>query len=241
MEQEVWKTVKRDVNTGQDKIGYVFAKVDLLNEALTHSSHANESTGRGQSNERLEFLGDAVLELCITEELFSRYPDADEGRLTVYRAMLVNERALASLALDLGLDRMLMLGRGEESQGGRQRPALLSDAFEALLGAVFLDGGYYAAREWVLNRFAPLWSGIKEVQSEKDYKTRLQEMTQQIFKDRPTYVLEETSGPEHERMFHVLLRLPTGEEFRSRGTSVKKAEQQAAQNALKFFGRESNL
>jgi len=232
--------VRKDVSMIQEYVGYAFSRGELLEEALTHSSYANEFPGRGQSNERLEFLGDAVLELCITEELFSRYPDADEGRLTMYRATLVNERALANLALDVGLDKTLLLGRGEEAQGGRRRSALLSDAFEALLGAIFLDGGYLAAREWVLNRFERLWPGIQAVQTDKkDYKTRLQEFTQQQFKDRPTYVLEDTTGPEHERIFHVLLRLPAGEEFRSQGTSVKKAEQQAAHNALRFLVQQS--
>lgn len=233
--------MKHKTNALQSGIHHVFSRIELLNEALAHSSHANESPGRGQSNERLEFLGDAVLELCITEELYGRYPDADEGLLTMYRAMLVNERALADLALDLGLDKMLLLGRGEEVQGGRQRPALLSDAFESLLGAIFLDGGYPAAREWVAGRFERLWPGTMEVQTEKDYKTRLQELTQQRFRGRPTYILEETSGPEHERVFHVVLRLSTGEEFRDRGTSVKKAEQQAARSALLFFGQESKI
>ena len=149
--------MKKNETTIQKSIGYDFIRQELLTEALTHSSHANESTGRGQSNERLEFLGDAILELCITEELFSRYPDADEGLLTTFRAKLVNERALADLALAVGLDKALLLGRGEEVQGGRQRPGLLSDAFEALLGAIFLDGGYPVARDWVLRVFSRLW------------------------------------------------------------------------------------
>lgn len=225
----------------QQKIGHVFIREELLNEALTHSSHANEAAGRARSNERLEFLGDAVLELCITEALYARYPDADEGQLTTFRAMLVNERSLASQARDLGLDLALLLGRGEENQGGRSRPGLLSDAFEALLGAIFLDGGYDVAKEWVLKRFKGLWPRASEVSAEKDYKTKLQELTQQRFRDRPVYVLEDTTGPEHERIFHVALRLPTGDVFRSRGTSVKKAEQSAARDALLFFEERSKF
>ena len=227
--------VKQNMKTVQRRIGYAFAETDLLVEAMTHSSYANETAGSGPSNERLEFLGDAVLELCVTEELYARYPEADEGRLTAYRATLVNERSLADLAGRLGLDRALLLGRGEENQGGRQRPALLSDAFEALLGAVFLDGGYAAARQWVLARFDGLWPEKLEVSLEKDHKTRLQELTQLRFRDRPVYTLEGTSGPEHERVFHVLLKLPEGEEFRSSGSSVKKAEQEAAREALSYM------
>ncbi len=233
--------VRRNMVKVQRKIGYVFLRDELLNEALTHSSHANESPGRFRSNERLEFLGDAVLELCITEELYVRYPDADEGQLTTFRAMLVNERVLAGLARDLGLDVALLLGRGEENQGGRSRPGLLSDAFEALLGAIFLDGGYPVVKEWVLKCFEGLWPRASEVSAEKDYKTKLQELTQQRFRDRPVYVLEDTTGPEHERIFHVALRLPTGDVFQSRGTSVKKAEQSAARDALLFCEQESKV
>lgn len=231
--------MKKDFDRVEMTIRYAFSRRALLHEALTHSSYANESPGRGQSNERLEFLGDAVLELCISEELYIRYPDVDEGQLTMYRSMLVNERALAKLARKLELDRALFLGRGEDSQGGRNRPALLSDAFEALLGAIFLDAGYHGAREWVRQCFAGLWPTATIIAVDKDYKTRLQELTQQRFKDRPTYVLEDTSGPEHERVFHVLLRLPTGEEFREQGTSMKKAEQQAARSALLHLKAES--
>lgn len=221
----------------QRRIDYVFGNEGLLIEALTHSSFANESPGRGQSNERLEFLGDAVLELCITEELYSRYPDANEGQLTTFRAMLVNESVLAGLSRKLRIEQSLYLGRGEENQGGRSRQALLSDAFEALLGAIFLDGGYPVAREWVRGRFSGLWPKHVEMPTEKDHKTRLQELTQQHSRDRPTYVLEGSSGPEHERTFHVLLKLPTGETFRDSGSSVKKAEQNAARQAMDYLGQ----
>ncbi|TVQ96122.1 MAG: ribonuclease III [Desulfovibrionales bacterium] len=222
----------------QKHIRYAFGDATLLAEALSHSSFANESPGRGQSNERLEFLGDAVLELCITEELYVRYPNANEGQLTTFRAMLVNEAVLADLSRKLRIDKALLLGRGEENQGGRQRQSLLSDAFEALLGAIFLDGGYFEARRWVREQFAGLWPRQEEVAVDKDHKTKLQEMTQQHCRDRPTYLLEGSSGPEHERTFHVLLKLPTGEEFRDSGSSVKKAEQNAARQALSFFKHE---
>ncbi|WP_031388044.1 ribonuclease III [Desulfonatronum thiodismutans] len=224
-----------DIEQVQVRIQYAFGDVKLLNEALTHSSYANESPGRGQSNERLEFLGDAVLELCITEELFVRYPEANEGQLTTFRAMLVNEGVLAGLSRKLKIDHVLLLGRGEENQGGRQRQSLLSDAFEALLGAIFLDGGYAVAKQWVLERFAGLWPRQMELSVEKDHKTKLQELTQQHCRDRPVYYLEGSSGPEHERTFHVLLKLPTGEEFRDSGSSVKKAEQNAARQAMVFL------
>ncbi len=226
-----------DIDQVQARIQYVFGDVKLLNEALTHSSYANESPGRGQSNERLEFLGDAVLELCITEELYVRYPEANEGQLTTFRAMLVNEGVLAGLSRKLKIDQVLLLGRGEENQGGRQRQSLLSDAFEALLGAIFLDVGYAVAKQWVLERFVGLWPRQMELPLEKDHKTKLQELTQQHCRDRPVYVLEGSSGPEHERTFHVLLKLPTGEGFRGSGSSVKKAEQNAARQAMVFLNQ----
>ncbi|WP_028571937.1 ribonuclease III [Desulfonatronum lacustre] len=224
-----------DIEQVQARIRYAFGDVKLLNEALTHSSYANESPGRGQSNERLEFLGDAVLELSITEELYVRYPEANEGQLTTFRAMLVNEGVLAGLSRKLKIDRVLLLGHGEENQGGRQRQSLLSDAFEALLGAIFLDGGYAVAKQWALERFVGLWPRQMELPVEKDHKTKLQELTQQHCRDRPVYVLEGSSGPEHERTFHILLKLPTGEEFRDSGSSVKKAEQNAARQAMVFL------
>lgn len=226
-----------DIEHVQVRIKYAFRDVKLLNEALTHSSYANESPGRGQSNERLEFLGDAVLELCITEELYVRYPEANEGQLTTFRAMLVNEGVLAGLSRKLKIDQVLLLGRGEENQGGRKRRSLLSDAFEALLGAIFLDAGYAVAKQWVLERFAGLWPRQMELSVEKDHKTKLQELTQQHSRDRPVYILEGSSGPEHERTFHVLLKLPSGEEFRDSGSSVKKAEQNAARQAMVFLNQ----
>jgi ribonuclease-3 len=138
-------------------LGYVFRDAGLLAAALTHSSFANEADGGGPHNERLEFLGDAVLSLCVSSELFARFPGAQEGDLTRLRSRLVNASSLAELARGIGLDRHLRLGRGEENQGGRTRDALLGDAFEAVLGAVYEDGGFASARELVRRLFAEQW------------------------------------------------------------------------------------
>ncbi|MCJ2166303.1 MULTISPECIES: ribonuclease III [unclassified Pseudodesulfovibrio] len=223
-----------DIDALQECIHHRFAQVKFLETALTHSSFANEQDCR-EDNERLEFLGDAVLELCISEEGFKRYPTAPEGQLTSIRSQLVKEASLAVMARGLGLDRHIRLGRGEELQGGRERDALLADAFEALLGAVFLDGGFEAARQTILCLFEEQWPVRAMLPETKDYKSRLQEVAQEMFRDRPLYVLAGTSGPEHEKIFEVDVTLPEGELFRGSGTSVKRAEQEAARIALDFL------
>ncbi|MGJ3523484.1 ribonuclease III [Nitratidesulfovibrio sp. D1] len=217
----------------QSDIHYAFNDTGLLATAMTHSSWANEQQEHVEHNERLEFLGDAVLELCVSEELFTRFPGAREGDLTRMRARLVSKPALAELARDLKLEQYLRLGRGEESQGGRERSSLLSDALEAMLGAVFLDGGYERARAVVRHVLAARWPCDTDGKRSKDYKSRLQEMTQKVFRERPVYALMGSSGPEHEKRFEVRLTLPDDTVFTAVGPSVKRAEQMAAGLALK--------
>lgn len=217
----------------QRDIPYQFNQVKLLSTALTHSSYANERQNAMEHNERLEFLGDAVLELCISDELYKRFPDAREGRLTTMRSKLVKQETLADLAREMGLQDTLALGKGEESQGGRDRDALLSDAFEALLGAIYLDGGFEAVREVVKLRFQSIWPGNDENEKPKDNKSRLQEATQEHFKERPVYILLGGEGPEHAKIFKTRLELPDGSVFEASGTSVKRAEQTAAGAALR--------
>jgi ribonuclease-3 len=213
-------------------IGYTFADASLLQTALTHSSYANEQGTGTAHNERLEFLGDAVLELCVSTELFRRFPDAREGDLTKMRAKLVSQPFLTELALQCHLDKALLLGRGEESQGGRERPALLSDAFEAMLGGVYLDGGGAAAADVVRRVFAGGWPGPKQGKPGKDCKSLLQEITQRRSKERPVYSLVDSSGPEHAKVFTVRVVLPDGQSFASEGPSLKRAEQLVACKAL---------
>ncbi len=224
-----------DFESLQGSIHYRFRQVKLLGEALTHSSYANEQADPMPDNERLEFLGDAVLELCVSEEVFRRFPEADEGMLTKIRSRLVKEKSLARLARELGLDGYLRLGRGEEIQGGRQRDALLADAVESVFGAVFLDGGFAAVRSSVLHVFDRLWPEELDESDAKDFKSRLQELTQRLFKERPVYTLAGSSGPEHEKVFDVQLSLPGGQTFMARGASLKKAEQEAARAALQHY------
>ena len=219
----------------QRDIPYHFSQVKLLHAAMTHSSYANEQQSVAPHNERLEFLGDAVLELCISDELFRRFPDAREGELTSMRSRLVNQETLAALARRLGIEQCIALGKGEESQGGRERSSLLSDAFEALLGAIYLDGGFAAAREAVQTLFIEHWPAQSGKSKGKDGKSRLQEVTQQFFKDRPIYTLVSSAGPEHDKLFTVRLELPDKTVFTAAGSSVKRAEQTAAHMALKFL------
>lgn len=229
--------MKQDMDTLQKVISHRFSQVKLLRTALTHSSFANESEESAEDNERLEFLGDAVLELSISEILFRCHPDATEGALTRMRARLVSEPALAELARELKLDESLLLGRGEEMQGGRERDSLLSDALEAILGAVFLDGGYDAAKQVVGAIFESRIPAACDVKRVKDSKSRLQELTQKDFKERPVYTLLGSSGPDHAKVFEVELALPDGSRLTATGSSVKKAEQNVASKALEILTR----
>jgi ribonuclease-3 len=224
----------------QRDIPYRFSQVKLLEEAMTHSSHANEQQSGAAHNERLEFLGDAVLELCVSQALYSRFPDTREGELTAMRSRLVNQDTLAGLARKLGVPACLVLGKGEEAQGGRDRDSLLSDAFEALLGAIFLDGGFAGSAAVVERLFEPLWPRKSASTRSKDSKSRLQELTQQLFRDRPLYTLVSSSGPEHDKIFTVRLDLPDGQSFVANGSSVKRAEQTGALMALRHLAQDEN-
>jgi len=219
----------------QSVISHQFSQVKYLTCALTHSSHANEVDQVAEDNERLEYLGDAVLELTVSEMLYSRFPEAAEGVLTRLRAGLVSEPALAAVARDLGLDTLILLGKGEEAQGGRDRDSILSDALEAVFGAVFLDGGYEAAKQSAYAVLGERVPDLPEAPREKDPKSRLQELTQKLFKARPVYALAQSLGPEHAKTFEVELTLPDGRMVSARGPNMKKAEQKAAGKALKLF------
>lgn len=217
----------------EDALGHHFRDRSLLVLALTHSSWANEGGDVRQHNERLEFLGDAVLELAVSHELFARCGQLREGELTRLRAELVSTPSLARRAREMRLGEALFMGRGEERQGGRDRDAVLSDAFEAVLAAVYLDGGFVAAQACVNRIFSSFWPGGGSLNPRhKDFKTQLQEVMQQRYRQRPVYRLLTSHGPEHAKTFVVAVTLPDGTEFTAEGTSCKKAEQEAAHLAL---------
>ncbi|MCH5277360.1 MAG: ribonuclease III [Desulfovibrionaceae bacterium] len=220
------------------RLHYRFRDKTLLAAALTHSSWANEN-GCGQHNERLEFLGDAVLEVHISHGLYERFPAEREGGMTSLRSRLVSEGKLAELARDLELGQYLNLGKGEEAQGGRERAALLADALEAVLGAVYLDGGHDETARLVARLYENQWPDSSSARKGKDYKTRLQEVTQARFRALPAYVPLASSGPEHAKLFEVRLELPDGRSFLASGGSLKRAEQEAARKALEYYGTQA--
>lgn len=222
----------------ETRLAYHFSDRTLLETALTHSSWANERKN-AVHNERLEFLGDAVLEICVSETLYARYPMEREGSLTRLRSRLVGEEKLAELAKKLGLGDCLRMGRGEEAQGGRERPALLADAMEAVLGAAYLDGGQHIAAALVARLYEGQWPDPETTRKGKDFKTRLQEVTQAKFHALPTYLPKGSSGPEHALIFEVELRLPDGFTLLAKGPSLKRAEQEAAACALKYLEEQS--
>ncbi|MBN2232633.1 MAG: ribonuclease III [Deltaproteobacteria bacterium] len=222
-----------DIDALQRLIGYHFRTPDLLVTALTHRSSCNEPEAAGEhSYERLEFLGDAVIELLISDLLYHRFPAAREGELTRRRTACVNEESLAAQARELDLGRYLRLGRGEETHGGRERDSMLADCFEALTAAVYLDGGFEAGRVLVGRLFGPRLEALTAAVLHRDHKSRLQELAQSRGLPLPEYRLAGTRGPDHRRTFAVEVRVAGELMGTGQAASKKKAEQQAACAAL---------
>jgi len=215
-----------------------FQNLGLLDQALRHSSYAHDNPGSGPSNERLEFLGDAVLALTVSALLLARFPESSEGEMSRGRAALVNARQLAAVARRLGLGAYLLLGRGEERQAGREKPSLLANALEALLGAVYLDCGLEAAARLTARWFGPMIAGALPGQ---DFKTSLQEFTHARYKTPPSYHLVAESGPGHARHFQVEVRLQNQPLAQGEGRSKKEAEQQAARRALEILAGDAAI
>jgi ribonuclease-3 len=217
-------------------IGYQFRNITLLQQALTHSSYANERWHDGlRCNERLEFLGDAVLDMVVAEELYHKYPDRLEGDLTRMRAEMVCERALAEAANKMGLGEYLLLGHGEEQGGGRQRPSILSDAVEAVIAAAYLDGGMDAATG-IIYRFV-IENDVRQPACSGDYKTALQEQVQKKKDQHIQYELLEQSGPDHAKVFRVAVSINGEVVGIGTGSSKKRAEQEAAKAAYQKLFR----
>lgn len=218
----------------ENRIGYHFKNKDLLLEALSHSSFANERHNKIQSNERLEFLGDAVLSIISAEYLYNLYPNMAEGELSKLRSSLVCTESLSDFAKSIDLGSALLLGKGEASNGGAQRPSILENAFEAIIAAIYLDGGMECAKSFVL-RFLSDAINSKSIHF-KDYKTTLQEVIQQNPDEMVTYVLVGESGPDHNKTFEVEVHLNSNVIGKGKGKSKKSAEQAAAKEALKLMG-----
>ena len=227
----------RWLQTAESRLGYTFKSASILEESLTHRSY---SQLEGQRNyERLEFLGDALLELVVSQELLERFPAANEGDLTRMRASLVSRDHLSQLASHLEFGDLILLGRGEEKSQGRGKRTILADVFESVAGAIFLDGGLEAGRQFLLRH---LESDLVRFDSGKfqwrDHKSRLQEILHSLGKAAPVYRVVEEAGPPHERIFKIEVQIDGRAEGRASGRSKKKAEQRAAAEALQELQEE---
>ena len=216
----------------QARLGYVFRDAAFLQLALTHPSVAHEHGSPMETNQRLEFLGDAVLQLVLTRELYEKFPAFGEGPLTKARAKLVNRRTLAERARHLCLGQHLILSRGEEMHGGRDRSSALADTYEALLGAILLDGGYDAAREFILRQFQSAFGGLSVIPILENPKGELQELLQSTSAEAPHYDVVSATGPDHDRIFECTVHHGGVELARGQGKSKKAAESEAALAAL---------
>lgn len=205
--------------------------------ALTHKSYCNEHRDEQcVDNERLEFLGDAVVDLAISQRLMERFPNASEGELSKLRALIVNEEALAKIARKIGIGDLLLLGRGEELTGGREKSSVLADALEAVLGAIYKSGGMTRVLELIDRFFTPVLEGVAAGASGQDYKTLLQEDVQNRLRVSPRYRVVNETGPDHEKVFEVEVTIGAEIFARSTGRSKKEAEQAAAQKTLAMLG-----
>jgi ribonuclease III len=220
------------LDTLQDRLAYCFNDLSLLKEAVTHRSYLNEHPGTElRHNERLEFLGDAVLNLALSARLLKNFPDLPEGRLSKIRAGLVNEKKLASLAVQLDLGTFLLIGKGEERTGGRGKPSLLADTLEAVLGAVYLDDGFEAASALVDRLFQTQLVRDDDL-SVRDFKTLLQEYCQGRLKSVPSYLVLREEGPDHKKIFFVEVKIKNRVVSGGHGRTKKEAQQKAAEKAL---------
>lgn len=221
MEQKV-----SDLST---KLGISFNNLAYLHEALTHRSYVNENKAQGlQHNERLEFLGDAVLELATTEYLFTKYADYKEGALTSFRAALVKTESLAEEAIRLGIGEYILMSKGEEATGGRSRIYILANTMEAIIGAIYLDSGYATAEAFITKNISYKSDAIVNERLDIDAKSKLQELAQEITRITPSYVFVGSEGPDHNKTFEMAVYIGDHEFGRGKGKSKQEAEQQAA-------------
>ncbi|MCI5145563.1 MAG: ribonuclease III [Candidatus Electrothrix sp. AR3] len=219
----------------QGKLNYSFRQLKLLQLSLVHSSFAFERMDCGQHNETQEFLGDAVLDLTVGHLLFDRFPEMREGKLTRIRSALVNETGLAAVARSIDLGKYLLLGRGEDSSNGRKKSSILSCAYEAMVGAIFLDGGYEAVQEHVRQTFGPLIDRHGEQLTSADAKSRLQEQLQEVYNEGPQYILEAEEGPAHARIFSISVQFRKQILGSGCASNKKEAQQRAARAALELL------
>lgn len=224
------------MNGFETRLGYIYKDKSLLSLALTHTSYANEAKHSKGHNERLEFLGDSVLSIIVSKYLFTHFSDMPEGELSKTRAALVCEKSLAAFAKEIHLGNEILLGKGEDQNGGRDRESILADAFEALIASMYLDGGIEVAEKFVLKFISKQMEEKKVFAAFVDYKTELQEIIQQNKEEKIEYVVVDESGPAHDKSFCVEVHLNSNVIGKGSGKSKKIAEQMAAKEALELMG-----
>ena len=228
--------MQKDFSLFETKVGIVFADKKLLQQAFIHRSYLNENEGLGLShNERLEFLGDAVLELVITRHLFDMYPETPEGQLTAYRSALVRTESISDAALQLGMGDYLMLSKGEAKDTGKARSYILANTFEAFIGAVYLDQGYAAAEAFIGAQLYPKVSEIVEKNLWRDAKSYVQEKAQELFSVTPSYQVLGETGPDHDKEFKVAIMFGEKQITAGVGKSKQEAQQNAAAAAIEEY------
>ena len=229
---EIDKNRRKEIELFEKQAGLRFKRKDLLNLAFCHRSYSNESQRDIDNNEKLEFLGDSILGMIVTDYLFNNLPGKTEGELAKIKSLVVSEDSLADIAKNIRIDNYILIGKGEEYSGGRNKKALLADCFEAVLGAYFLDSGIKKATAFVYQYFIPLISDVAaDKHDNKDYKTLLQELIQKRYKSYPKYELVKIKGPEHKKEFWINAEINNKKYGPGKGPNKKKAEQEAAKIA----------
>lgn len=229
----------RDLNKLQKEIGVRFTDKEILNRSLTHRSYANEVAFKVGENERLEYLGDSVLGLVVNEYLFKRFDNYHEGDLAKIKSSVVSEEMLATVALELDLGYYLLLGKGEENSGGRNRPSILANTVEAVIGAMYLDCGLKRTKRFILNILKKYIDQVDKIPTMRDPKTSLQEIVQKKYKEKPEYVLLRSEGPDHKKLFTVALTINGKVVVEGSGTSKRRAEVDAARKVLNRIKQEN--
>jgi ribonuclease-3 len=234
------KTSPKPISELATRLGYEFKDIKYLELSCIHKSFGNEKRANERietrDNERLEFLGDAILDLVVSMVLLETFPELAEGDLSKLRAGLVNERTLAKIAKNLEIGEYISLGKGEEGTGGRNKDSILASTLEAIIAAVFSDGGFPAAETWVRNVFAPRIKASRDIDALQDFKTKLQEVVQAKFRSAPRYEVIQSSGPDHDKTFQIQLVINGEVIAEAIGKSKKEAEQSAAKIALDKVG-----
>lgn len=227
-----WGVSLENLEELQEILEYKFKNINLLKTALTHTSYAHEAGKNIKHNERLEFLGDTILNLTITDKIYKHTPEISEGNMSKIRATIICEECLFEAALSLNYDKFIMLGKGEEKFGGNKKPSILSDAFEAVIAAIYLDSDFETAKKFILKVLSDKTDKAISVVGQKDYKTRLQEVIQSKSDDKIIYKIVNEKGPDHQKEYEIEVYLGSKAIGRGKGSNKKEAEQHAAKVAL---------